>query len=76
MVSHLKGMLGTRRAINHVVTVVTLGSVGEVTTALRAITEVTFTRHAYGSSIQSWFGSSGGGLPRRPVTEKSRALFF
>ncbi len=31
-----------------------------------AITKVTFTANHAGHTIQLWFGSSGGGLPRRP----------
>ncbi|SPF44695.1 hypothetical protein SBA1_550060 [Candidatus Sulfotelmatobacter kueseliae] len=38
------------------------------------ITKVTFTKKQGDSNIHSWFGSSGGGLPRRPGL-KSRGRF-
>ncbi len=38
------------------------------------VTKVTFTPLPLPSTIQSWFGSSGGGLPGRP--EHSSGRFF
>jgi hypothetical protein len=36
------------------------------------ITKVTFTLNMGGRIIRSWFGSSGGGLPRRPEHSSGR----
>jgi len=41
----------------------------------KRITEVTFTPLPAGPTIQLWFGSSGGGLPRRPEQGSGRFLF-
>ena len=42
------------------------GQADVVTCQQCRITKVTFTLRGRGRTIQSWFGSSGGGLPRRP----------
>jgi hypothetical protein len=55
---------------------ITLETLGTLLAGLQAITNVTFTGSRCRSSIASWFGSSGGGLPRRPELNKLRALLF
>jgi hypothetical protein len=44
-------------------------------TSLR-VTEVTFTPERGKPTIQSWFGSSGGGLPGRPELKSSGRFFI
>ena len=52
------------------------GERSEVTQNTRRITKVTFTLSGVRRTIQSWFGSSGGGLPRRPELEKVQDAFL
>ena len=40
------------------------------------ITKVTFTQIEGKATIQLWFGSSGGGLPRRPELKSSGRFYF
>jgi hypothetical protein len=40
------------------------------------ITKVTFTHIGGRATIQSWFGSSGGGLPRRPELKSLGRFLF
>jgi hypothetical protein len=40
------------------------------------ITKVTFTEYEAAPSIQKWFGSSGGGLPRRSELIVQDAFLF
>lgn len=42
----------------------------------RAITKVTFTKKRANPTIQEWFGSSGGGLPRRLGLKSLRRFFI
>ncbi len=44
--------------------------------AKNRITKVTYTQNEPHSIFNSWFGSSGGGLPRRPELKSSWALFY
>jgi hypothetical protein len=46
----------------------------EVTHRPQSITNVTFTDSDPHPKMAPWFGSSGGGLPRRPELNKLRAL--
>jgi len=41
-----------------------------------SITKVTFTQNEEVLTIASWFGSSGGGLPRRPELKGSGRFLF
>jgi hypothetical protein len=48
----------------------------QVTKPSYLITEVIFTGSAEGSNLPAWFGSSGGGLPRRPDLKSSGRFLF
>jgi hypothetical protein len=56
---------------------VTFGAAVWVLQTRPRVTEVTFTPEQGKPSMQSWFGSSGGGLPGRPELKSSgRFLIF
>jgi len=55
---------------------ITVSHSAPVTPVSSAITKVTFTPTGSHPNILSWFGSSGGGLPKRPELKSSGRFLF